>query len=77
MCYKCSGSKENKYANNKVLPKTGKTNKPTKQMDIWKMFDEPVFVLYCCITGKLGETKNKLLKYLDARIGHVREENST
>ena len=41
------------------------------------MFDEPVFVLYCCITGKLGETKNKLLKYLDARIGHVREENST
>ena len=32
-------------------------------MDTKKMFDEPFFFKYCCITAKLGETENSLQTY--------------
>ena len=32
------------------------------------MFDEPVFVLYCCITATHGDTKNSLI---DVNVGHT------
>ena len=31
-------------------------------MDTSKMFHEPVYFLYCCITAKFGETENSLLR---------------
>ena len=42
-------------------------------MDNWKVFDEPVFVLYCYTTAKFGEAKNSLLKYVwrTEEISHV------
>ena len=40
-------------------------------MDTLKLFDEPVFVLHCCITAKFGERKNSLLKYFDIYVGHI------
>ena len=44
-------------------------------MDLKKMFDKPVFVLYWCITAKFGQTKNSLLKYLGVHVGHILEKN--
>ena len=38
------------------------------------MFDEPVFVMYCCIAEMFGETKNRLLKYFDVHVGHICEK---
>ena len=41
------------------------------RIDISKIFEEPAFVLYCCIIAKLVQTKNSLLKYFDVHVGYI------
>ena len=44
---------------------------PIRQVDVQKIYGEPVFVLYRCITSKFGQTKNSLLEYFDFHVGHI------